>query len=781
MNRFERSDFLDSPLEGSVNPPRRRKRQQTTRRRRRVDLWAGGTILLALSLLLTASFFYAPPSTGAPDARAEPALPQHDRTDLALADEFIVTDEDETVFPDSPDGQNVTPVSAPVQPLSADATRTATVPATTETPAAPVFPSADLMAPDISEPAETLEEETFRLSQLPPASLRLDNEPLENAIAMIADSAGMSYATNGVLEGQVTGALSGNPHRLLQNLSKAYAFNMVYNNGLWTFSSTRSPSQQRPIRKFTSKSYTITNNMLERMSMRDSLTGGGAGGIGRRNNLASSGSAGQGGAGTSMLTSANMLAGHTVFEANYNRIIDDLRQLLQATNPIDEGPQPSVFLNEDGNSLLAVGAESDHQLITAYLANFDQPQRAVSLEVKLVRTKRNPSSLIGVDWGNGVKVDLSGTFDEGKFTLDRLVGGLGGAPTGVLLTNSEANITLDAIQNDSLTQRISFIEKMTLDNREVVLANVIEEPVISGREEVEAESGLRVLVDIDKEIIGTVINILPRIMADNNIKMRLRLEDSNIVRFKQFFEDSSGGEYPVISKQTYEGPVVVKDGFSLAITGFETTEEVMSTSSVPILGDIPFVGRAFSHESTREERSYLVIFITPRIMEDATEGVDYLNRNHHLGRSQPLGPIAGTHFDSFSDLERYVYGIRHQHDELMQVAALKGVTTDLIDEANFLYTELEALSSQLQSFFDRGVEQQKVTRMLEFCDEGITNTWRILQQDRPSFAATPLELVHRPKLGDSATYETAKSQFKRETKRERERRRSPLFTRRKGH
>ncbi len=785
MKPRSRSVGFDS-IPTELLPQRSHRMAHTVSRRRRIDLWAtGGTIVIGLSLFLVASLFYAPPSTGAPSAQSETTATDH--SDLALAEEFIVTADDQTIPAEvEAVSESMTPVStaAPERaPLSFPAPEPALpVVAETPTPEAqanadtpPPSTQPDLLRPDISEPALTLPQEAFRLSQLPPASLRFDDEPLETAITMIADSADMSYATSGVLEGQVTGSLVGNPYRLLKNLSKAYAFDMEYDNGLWTFSSSRSRTAAQSQRILTTRTYQITNNMLERLTVRETLGGlGGSGGSGG-GGFGTGGGGGLGGS-TSRMASANLLAGRTVFEADYERMITDLQQLLNATNPSKDGPQSTVFLNEDGNSLLAVGTEEDHKLIAAYMANFDKPQRAVALEVKLIRTKRNPSSLVGVDWSNGVAVDLSGTFDEGKFTLEQLVGGLGGNPTGVILTNSEAKITFDAIKNDSMTKRISYIEKMTLDNREAVLANVVEEPVISDREEIDSESGLRVLLSIEKEIIGTVINILPRITQDDNIKMRLRLEDSNIVRFKQFFE-GSGGEYPVISKQTYEGPVVVKDGYSLAITGFETTEEVLTKSSVPLLGDIPLVGKAFGRERTQEERSYLVVFITPRILPDTTSGVDYLNRSHHLGRAEPLGPIAGTHFDSFRDLERYVSGIRRQHDEMMQQASVRGVTSELIDEANFLYGELEALSGQLQSFFDRGVETRKATNMLDFCDTALSNTWRILQQRHPPYAASPKELVQHPGMGPSTVYQTAKTRFKSQSTRKRSR----FFNRRKGH
>ncbi len=702
-------------------------------------------------------------------------------SDIGIAEEFQIT-ADRTV--PLPSGPTETPI--PDQSTSRVDDHVRVTPVATQAPpteeptigASP--PRVDVLPPDVSDLPLSLFQEEARLLQLPAASLRFNGEPLSLAVAMIADAAGMSYASNGVLEGNVTGSLVGNPFRLLKNLSKVYQFEMDYHQGLWTFVgkepvpaiiSTTPPSiaQKGPSERrapLITRSYRISNNMLERLEINQS------GGFSSRSSSAGGSNGGFGGDG--IASSGNLLAGRTVFEANYDRMIDDLNVLLRGNLGPNESTGSAVFLNEDGNTLMAVATADQHRLIEAYLNNFDKKQRAIALEVKLVRTKRNPSSLVGVDWSQGVKFDLSGTFDEGKVSLDQLVGGLGGNPTGVLLSNSQASITLDAIKNDSLTKRISYIEKMTLDNREVVLSNVIEEPVIGDREEVDSESGLRVLLTIDKEIIGTVINILPRILPDDKVKMRLRLEDSNIVRFKQFFEGSSGGEYPVISKQTYEGPVVIQDGYSLAITGFETTEEVQSSSRVPVLGRLPLVGKAFGRDSTQEERSYLVIFITPRILNDASSGVDYTMRGHHLGREEPVGSIQTARFETFDALDRYVSGIRRQHDALMQEVDLKGVTSATAAEADFVYRELVALAEHLQQFQTSGIQTDRASKMLDFCESGIANTWQICQQSPPQLSATPITAFKDDVHQRSTAFHAAKRASTRKSQRR------PWSARRKG-
>ncbi len=694
--------------------------------RRGVRWWVtGSTALIGASLFYLASMALPhrmEATTKVDDVESSPVR------DIGLADEFVVESAGDSPAP----GAGVMPVAAPstVNDSKPSESAQAATPPQLETP---LIPPPDPQK-TLTLPADSLAGEERRLKALPVATLRFDKEPLLTAVTMIADSAGMSYTTSGSLEGTVTGALVGNPYQLLKNLSRTHAYSMAYHDGTWTFASDKAPIRSEPAYAHT---YTITNNMLERLAMREAVGSGG---------------------GSGEISYGNMLTGQTLFDANYNRMIDDLKVLLASQHQGDH--KPAVFLNEDANSLLVVGTAAEHALVSAYLKNFDRPQRAVALEVKLVRTKRNPSSLVGIDWSNGITFDLSGNFDQGKISLDQLTAGLGGAPTGVVLTNTDAQVTLDAIKNDSMTKRISYIEKMTLDNREVVLSNVVEEPVIGDREEVDSESGLRILLSIEKEIIGTVINILPRITADDSIKMRLRLEDSNIVRFKQFFEDSTGGEYPVISKQTYEGPVVVKDGYSLAITGFETTEETLIKNRVPILGDIPLLGKAFGRERTEEERSYLVVFITPRILPDSTSGIDYINRGHHLGRSEPQGPIAGTYFDEFQDLEHYVSGIRRQHDEMMQLADLRGVTGDIIEEARFLYGELEALTDHAQMFFDRGINRKKASQMLDYCGTALVQTHRIMQQHVPAIAVSPVDFSQERITESRSVYQTTKEAAK---------------------
>ncbi|MGS9092546.1 DNA uptake porin HofQ, partial [Salmonella enterica subsp. enterica serovar Infantis] len=77
------------------------------------------------------------------------------------------------------------------------------------------------------------------------------------------------------------------------------------------------------------------------------------------------------------------------------------------------------------------------------------------------------------------------------------------------------------------------------------------------------------------------------------------------------------GEVLAIDIQDFESQVVVKSGETLALGGIFSRKNISGSDSVPLLGDIPWLGQIFRHDGIEDERRDLVVFITPRLV--ATE------------------------------------------------------------------------------------------------------------------------------------------------------------------
>jgi type IV pilus assembly protein PilQ len=74
-----------------------------------------------------------------------------------------------------------------------------------------------------------------------------------------------------------------------------------------------------------------------------------------------------------------------------------------------------------------------------------------------------------------------------------------------------------------------------------------------------------------------------------------------------------------IQKQNAKNQLLVNDGETAVIGGLTVTEITKTRSGLPLLVDLPIVGKLFGFSNTQEERRDLIILVTPRIIDDGAE------------------------------------------------------------------------------------------------------------------------------------------------------------------
>ena len=79
-------------------------------------------------------------------------------------------------------------------------------------------------------------------------------------------------------------------------------------------------------------------------------------------------------------------------------------------------------------------------------------------------------------------------------------------------------------------------------------------------------------------------------------------------------EDTDAG--PAIDTKHVKTEVLIENGGTVVIGGIYLQDSAFSTNKVPFLGDIPVLGHLFKQNTKRENKSELIVFITPRIIED---------------------------------------------------------------------------------------------------------------------------------------------------------------------
>ena len=111
---------------------------------------------------------------------------------------------------------------------------------------------------------------------------------------------------------------------------------------------------------------------------------------------------------------------------------------------------------------------------------------------------------------------------------------------------------------------------------------------------------------------GVILEITPYVNADNTIDLKLKIEVST---FDWELGAGSLSKLPVEKTREFNSSLTLKNGQTLIIGGLTRDEKITSTNKLPILGDLPIIGKFFSKQVEKYTKRNLIIFITAKVVE----------------------------------------------------------------------------------------------------------------------------------------------------------------------
>ncbi len=169
---------------------------------------------------------------------------------------------------------------------------------------------------------------------------------------------------------------------------------------------------------------------------------------------------------------------------------------------------------------------------------------------------------------------------------------------------------LNVSQTDNQVNIISTPQLMTMENEEAKVVIAKNTPFSTSREITDTD---REYSNIEYKDVGVTLKVTPLINNKGWIKMDLFQEVSRIDTQRSI--RTEGQITPTTRKRTAETTVSVKDGRTVVIAGLMQNKNTDNQSQVPLLGDIPVLGHLFKNTRNQNERTNLMIFITPTIVQ----------------------------------------------------------------------------------------------------------------------------------------------------------------------
>ncbi|MCZ6767945.1 MAG: type II and III secretion system protein, partial [Acidobacteria bacterium] len=251
-------------------------------------------------------------------------------------------------------------------------------------------------------------------------------------------------------------------------------------------------------------------------------------------------------------------------------------------------------IQELGVNIISTGLGNTIGSVTTQ--QFDAPLGnvgAVPAEVGRGRDPQAPSLV-----GGGIGRTLSST--PAVFGLGNLL--------NIFLFRPDANlgVTIRALQQRNLLEILAEPNVLALDGREAsfLAGGEFPFPIVQG--------GVNTAVTIVFKEFGVRLTFTPKIQEDGTILLKVAPEVSSLDFANAL--TISGFLIPALSTRRAETEVVLRDGQSFAIAGLIDNRLADIASKIPLLGDIPIIGKLFRSRSTNSSQTELLVMVTPRLV-----------------------------------------------------------------------------------------------------------------------------------------------------------------------
>lgn len=178
-----------------------------------------------------------------------------------------------------------------------------------------------------------------------------------------------------------------------------------------------------------------------------------------------------------------------------------------------------------------------------------------------------------------------------------------------VFSSSDFNVILSALKTLNNTKIVSNPTVVTLNNTEAFINIGQEFPIPNYT--YNAERGAFEVSGFNYKPIGIIMKVTPQVNAQGLIKLTVEPEVSQ-TNGSTSFGGAGGASIPIIATRKAKTQVSLQNGFTMGIGGLITSSKDHGSTKVPVLGDIPGLGRLFKSKAVNDTATNLIIFLTAR-------------------------------------------------------------------------------------------------------------------------------------------------------------------------
>ena len=288
-----------------------------------------------------------------------------------------------------------------------------------------------------------------------------------------------------------------------------------------------------------------------------------------------------------------------------------------------------IEIDELNNALILAAPSAVIREVKNVVDKLDISRPQVLIEAVIAQLSETQARILGTDLIYTSK-DRGGYLTNFDSALTKLLGlGLNGTPEPSLVnqalgeipkaaigvagefnpdTGKGMGLLIQALKSDSDTNILSTPSVVTLDNEEAELTSGEEVPFQTGSytNNSTGSGNSNPFTTFNREEVGVLLKVKPQISKGNAIRLEIEQESSKVKGGREGLQTTS--------KNTIKTNVMIEDGELLILGGLIEDTLTDTDSKVPILGDIPLLGRLFKSSSKNKDQQVIMMFIRPTII-----------------------------------------------------------------------------------------------------------------------------------------------------------------------
>ncbi len=290
--------------------------------------------------------------------------------------------------------------------------------------------------------------------------------------------------------------------------------------------------------------------------------------------------------------------------------------LLQLQNNVFVTPAPN------GDSIIVTTLPENYAALQQIIESLDIVPRQVMIEVIVAEVTLSDDQKLGFTLGGNflkllgqqntanAQLNLPGSGFANGF--DPLAGG-----GQFVINGGNYSAVLQALTTDNKVRVLATPRVFASNNQQANLNIATQIPFIQGT----TTTGFSSVVStqIQTASIGYQLQVTPRITRQGLVTIDVSQDATDLLRFQTLGSGASASVYPVINDRSTDTSVTIQDGQTVVIGGLIRNNRALNITKIPVLSDIPLIGQFFRSRELTHDKTELMIFMTPHVVNTVEE------------------------------------------------------------------------------------------------------------------------------------------------------------------